>query len=758
MKPWKPAGAGMGTSMSNRWFGAALAVLMVWMCPTVFGAVPARAGDKAADRAGLIESIKERGGVRVIVRLDVPNVGTLTRASTKHKGISPGRTASIEAREADAVLLSSITAATDHLLARMPVGNVSVTARFNYLPLIGLFVDGDGLRALEALPEVLSVVEDMPVRVPDTRSETGPSAPRDTTYNALIGADQAWSQGYTGRGWYVAVLDTGIRSTHEMFAGKTIVEHCFSTNNDGWGSYSACPNGQEEQDGPGSAGIVDSRFDHGTHVAGIATGKAETEKGVAIEANIVFVQVFSWFPDYGELLSWYSDQLKGLEWVYGRRHDYPIASANMSLGGGSYSAYCEGDIREEAIDLLTAAGIAVTISTGNDAYCASLSAPACVESAVAVGGSDTNDNMYRYSNWLAGGHVDLLAPGVRVKSAGADNDASYRFKNGTSMAAPHVAGAWAILKQKRPDAGVSELLAALQSTARPVNIEAYYCTGAGTVDRRIQIDAALIDLNRPPAAGAGNDQTVVEGATITLNGAGSSDPDPGDSLAYAWVQTGGSPAVILSDPAAIAPTFVCALDPGAASATLDFRLTVQDPAGAQAADDVSVTVNSNQITGFPPGTVATTTSTGKSVGVQPGAGDLVALASVDPNDLPAGSDKPAYLPFGLIRMDVKTPTPGATIDVTVYLSSVAPVGMGWIMYSPALGWYDFSDHAVFSLDRRSVVLTLTDGGPGDHDGLADGIIHDPSGPGSLPGTVAAGSPPQPAGGEGGCFLSHTDVP
>jgi hypothetical protein len=97
--------------------------------------------------------------------------------------------------------------------------------------------------------------------------------------------------------------------------------------------------------------------------------------------------------------------------------------------------------------------------------------------------------------------------------------------------------------------------------------------------------------NRPPSANAGADQTVLSEGVITLNGSGSSDPDPGQGLTYAWVQTGGT-AVILSNAAAMAPSFTApAMAPGSPDLILTFSLVVTDSLGfTSAADSVTVTV------------------------------------------------------------------------------------------------------------------------------------------------------------------------
>jgi hypothetical protein len=98
--------------------------------------------------------------------------------------------------------------------------------------------------------------------------------------------------------------------------------------------------------------------------------------------------------------------------------------------------------------------------------------------------------------------------------------------------------------------------------------------------------------NSAPVANAGADQTVSSGATVTLNAAGSTDPNPGDTLTYAWSQTSGT-GVILSDPAAAGPSFTApALTPGDPDSVLTFSLVVTDNSGAASpADTATVTVS-----------------------------------------------------------------------------------------------------------------------------------------------------------------------
>ena len=90
--------------------------------------------------------------------------------------------------------------------------------------------------------------------------------------------------------------------------------------------------------------------------------------------------------------------------------------------------------------------------------------------------------------------------------------------------------------------------------------------------------------------------------------------------------------------------------------------------------------------------------------------------------------KPANMPFGLINFKLIMAKPGDQAVVTLYFSTQAPVGSLWYKYDSVSGkWYDFSGHYKFLNRRKAVQLTLTDGGFGDADGVANGIIVDPAG-------------------------------
>ncbi len=102
------------------------------------------------------------------------------------------------------------------------------------------------------------------------------------------------------------------------------------------------------------------------------------------------------------------------------------------------------------------------------------------------------------------------------------------------------------------------------------------------------------------------------------------------------------------------------------------------------------------------------------------------ITTVDPESI-SNVSLPHSAPLGLFGMRLKVANPGDTAEPTVYFSQAAPQDASWYAYNSVAGWYDYADYATFSQDRKSVRLSLTDGGAGDADQVANGVIVDPSG-------------------------------
>ena len=125
---------------------------------------------------------------------------------------------------------------------------------------------------------------------------------------------------------------------------------------------------------------------------------------------------------------------------------------------------------------------------------------------------------------------------------------------------------------------------------------------------------------------------------------------------------------------------------------------------------------------------------------------LESLEAVDVDSVEETDGRPDDFPFDLVSYRLKVTSSDGRAQVTVYLSEAAPAGAKWYKYDPVSGWVDYSAHATFSNDRKSITLELKDGDFGDFDRIVNGEIVDPSGVGVTL-TASSGS-----GGGGGCFI------
>ena len=370
-----------------------------------------------------------------------------------------------------------IARAQQSLLNRMNNLDASSIRQFKFIPYMAMEVDEPALESLAADPEVVSIEEDLAVK---------PSLADSTP---LIGAPDAWGQGYAGSGQTIAILDTGVDKDHPFLRDKVVSEACYSGSG---GGTSFCPDGVDESILPGSgAPCPPSLSDcfHGTAMAGIAAGRGTDFSGVARDAAIIAIQVFS---QCGEdcTSSLGSDWLAGLERVLELSADFNIAAVNMSFGADLFSEDCDSDFPavKAAMDNLRAAGIAPVAASGNEGSGTDISMPACISSVISVGSTDgigdetIREEVSYFSN--SSPFLDLLAPGRQINTS-VPGDGFGRY-SGTSVAVPHVSGAWAVLKSKAPNATVPQLLSMLSRTGIPVADPRN-----DLVTPRIQVDAAL---------------------------------------------------------------------------------------------------------------------------------------------------------------------------------------------------------------------------------------------------------------------------
>lgn len=338
---------------------------------------------------------------------------------------------------------------------------------------------------------VRSIEEDFAISLNQT--QTSPEWGLDRIDQPGLPLSASYTNANPGTGVRVYVVDTGVRSTHQEFAGRVA------------SGYSAISDGNGTLDCNG----------HGTHVAGIAAG---TTYGVAKSATLVPVRVLGCQGD-GSL----SGVLAGLDWISKNHPAGAPAVVNMSLGGLASSTL------DSAVQALINRGITVVVAAGNSSSDACLYSPARVSAAITVAASSRTDAFATFSN--AGSCVDLVAPGVEITSAVASSDTAVAVYSGTSMAAPHVAGSVASLMT----AGYltpGEVSYALTQSA----VSSVQSAPASTTNALLQITSAteeIVEQPLPVEAATAPIAPVIDSVSLSNNAATvrwSISPDGGSPL------------------------------------------------------------------------------------------------------------------------------------------------------------------------------------------------------------------------------------
>lgn len=342
----------------------------------------------------------------------------------------------------------------------------------NYLESIGwarlTLTDFDGsltdvMRQLDADPRVRGVqanhTEYVLPYLKTRRLETGlrTTDVNDPLYDAYqygpqtIHAPAVWAQDVTGKDTWVSIIDTGIAPNHPDLAEKLLPGF-----NPDYAEAEMDP--FETTDFHG----------HGTHVAGTAaalTNNGVGVAGVAPDAYIMPLRVFN--PvDGGERASDFAIAvgilIAGNPSVIGLDDLPPAAAANLSLGGPVYSQAIL-----DAVNYASDRGVVVVASMGNS-YNQEVSYPAAYPRVLAVGATDAHDEVTDFST--KGPHNSIVAPGSDILST---VPAGYGFSSGTSMAAPHVTGAVALIREKYPGMAPHHVKELFEDTA----------DGSGSFDR-----------------------------------------------------------------------------------------------------------------------------------------------------------------------------------------------------------------------------------------------------------------------------------
>lgn len=343
----------------------------------------------------------------------------------------------------------------------------------------------------------------------------------------------------TGSGVKAYIIDTGIKTTHADFGGRATV------------GYDAIGDGRNGVDCNG----------HGTHVAGTVGGNTY---GVAKQASLVAVRVLDCNGSGAT-----SGVIAGVDWVTGNHAAGQPAVANMSLGGGASTSL------DNAVKNSIADGVTYAIAAGNGnilglAEDACNTSPARVATAMTVSATDSSDRKASFANY--GTCVDIFAPGVSITSDWYSSNTATNTISGTSMAAPHVAGAAALYLQTNTSASPATVGSALinNSTANKV-------TSPGTGSPNRLLYTAFISTGPVNQAPTANFSSSCSGLTCTFTDT-SNDPD-GTVTAWSWNFGDGTTSTTRNP----SKTY-------AAGGTYSVALTVTDNGGATGSTTKSVTV------------------------------------------------------------------------------------------------------------------------------------------------------------------------
>lgn len=474
---------------------------------------PKQASSIAPGLATQIQAAAADAEYHVIVRFASPD------ASPERLGALAASSATLHQRYQEiGERLRSSVAPADFALR----GKSTVIRRFWIANVVEMRVDRDALLDLASRDDVVMIAPNVSIELLDPVSITdavSASAGAGTNLQA-IGARALWVRGLTGKGRLVASLDTGVEGIHPALANSWRGNH-----GDTSASWFDPLNGPVPTDASG----------HGTHVMGIMVGRDGADTiGLAPDAEWICAAVV----DRGRsLATTFADILAALQWVVdpdgnpATMSDVPDVVCNSWGVSQEIISPCD-QLFFEAIDNVEAMGVVCVFAAGNEGpYTMSIRNPAdratSPTASFSVGAADANVIGFPVPSFSSRGpsacdgsakKPEIAAPGVAIRSA--FKGQTYKLLNGTSMAAPHVAAAVALLRQYNPELTPEQIKTALLTTARDIDVPGEdNASGRGLID----LEAAVASLPSP-------NYPVVSTGQVSLDPDGDGVPALGEDV------------------------------------------------------------------------------------------------------------------------------------------------------------------------------------------------------------------------------------
>lgn len=484
--------------------------VLVFMALTAFGAA------QQIDFRAAVGSHKIRAGLQGKMQKAVPGAKLRVIVNLQSVEDEAGKKAAYGSEAAFEQMKRNIAQRQDRVIAKLErKGSLTVLNHYQTIYAFSAEADVEAILELAKIAEV-EVIEEMPV-----------FQKMDAESHALANVTAVHTQGYTGSGVTIAIIDDGIDHDHAAFGGST-----------------AWPNakilgGYDFADNDSNPRIDCTAQSHGTAVSGVAAGNGGGVLGTAPDAKLVVLKVQKASECGQGTLS--GDVAAAIDWAVANRATYGIKIISMSLGGGAYSSASTCNAAStaytNAVNSAYNAGMVVLAASGNEGLCSQISHPACLSNVISVGAvydanvggpgycvsasacvSQANssctpgracfdtatfaDKVTCYSN--SASFLDILAPSNCATTALAGGGTNTCF-GGTSSATPFAAGVAATLLQANPSLNNDTMRALLVNN------------GVGVLDSKNNITKPRIDANASLQAtlGGGAPISLTRGVPVT---------------------------------------------------------------------------------------------------------------------------------------------------------------------------------------------------------------------------------------------------